>query len=100
MDKKTVYFVAAILAAAIIIEFLRRRQAAIAAASVVVQVAESDEENAFYAPYYYPSAGNYPQSAGFNSDVTVNMNLSPISVLAQQYMPTFGFVGMVGVGAS
>lgn len=91
-QKRLVYFLAAlILIAALLRYWLRIRAAQIEAA--VTPPPGPD----FYAPYFWPSPGIYPETAPFESTVNVYVDNPLAGALAYQYIPVFGLVGMVGV---
>jgi len=93
--KRALWFVAALVIVALILKYFTDHK------SVPVQVGETEaapDSSQFYAPYYYPSAGIFPDSIPFESTVSVYVENPALGLLSNQYIPIFGLVGMTAVG--
>ena len=89
-QKMGVWFFGIQVALALVLFYASRRAKAAAAIAVPVETSDSPD---FYAPWNYPSAGIYPEAAGFQSIINVNVDNPLAGGLAYQYMPIFGLVG-------
>lgn len=91
-QKKLAYFLAALAIVALVLHFLYAKMQAQNTAAVT-----PPDNDDFYAPYYYPSPGNYPAVQPFESTVNVYADNPLLGTLAYQYIPIFGLVGIQSV---
>lgn len=95
--KKLIGFSAAVIAILIFLWYFRNRQ--------VQQAVAEPASNGFADPYtqwpngIYPGGGNMNgQNDPFNS-INVTVNVPQFGQLTQDYIPTFGFVGVTALGS-
>lgn len=97
MERKNVIaIVTAVVALLIVLYYLKKQ------APATVQQAVS--ENPFAAPYTDWANGNYPSAGNLNGSnspfqsIEVNVNIPSISRLSTDYIPVYGFTGVVAAG--
>jgi len=93
-NQKALLFALALLLIGILLHRFTKSKAP----EVPNEIAEDPPNEDFYAPYYWPTPGVYPESSPFESTVSVFIDANPINSLSQQYIPMFGLVGMTAVG--
>jgi hypothetical protein len=88
-QKRGVLFISAFIALALLLRWLSGR---------TPEVLASPPQSDFSDPLLWPIPGVYPDAQGFQSVVNVDVNV-PMYGGGDQYVPTFGLIGMVGVKA-
>lgn len=92
-QKRGVLFITAFIALALLLRWIADRRAAAVTAAV-----EPPPQSDFTDPLLWPTPGIYPDAEGFQSVINVNVG-TPLAIGGNQYVPTFGLIGMVGVKA-
>lgn len=91
----------------LVLMFLRRKPETILdAVEDVTANAGTSNNNQFYDPFYYTTAGIPDLSivlnggdSPFNSQINVMLNNPMLGALSNKYIPMFGFVGVTAVGS-